>query len=147
MMTFRYRFETLLNVRKIRENISQQAFSQAQRSYLSLLAMRAQIESRRDDLRHDLMNRMKGGLGSSDVKRYYDYVFHLEKSREKITENIRISEQQVNTMRVKLLEAKRAHKAVARLKEIHQARFDTFERKKEMNFIDEIAIMRHGGER
>lgn len=146
-MAFRYRYETLLNVRRIRENIAQQAFSQAQRNHLSLLAMRGQIESRSTDLGHDLMNRMKRGINSSEVRGYYEYLSHLKESLEKIEKNIRISQQHVTLKREKLLEAKRAHQAVERLKEIHRDRFDALERKAEMNFIDEIAIMRHGGTR
>jgi flagellar export protein FliJ len=146
-MSFRFKFETLMNVRKIRENIAQQAFSEAQRNHLTLMNMKTQIEARRDDLRNDLMNRMKRGLGSVEVKTYYDYLSHMKTGLSRLDDNIRIAEQQVDVRRQKLLEAKREHKAMERLKEIHQARFDTVERKKEMNFIDELAISRHGGGR
>jgi flagellar export protein FliJ len=146
-MAFRFKFETLLKVRKIWENMALQAFSLAQRQHLALLAMKTQIESRRDGLRHDLMNKMKGGLNSSEVKSYYDYLFHLEEGIERLQENISSAEQQVNLKRKELLKTKRAYKAIARLKEIDQARYDTLERKADMNFIDEIAILRHGGER
>jgi flagellar export protein FliJ len=146
-MAFRFKFETLLKVRKIWENMALHAFSQAQRQHLALLAMKTQIESRRDGLRNDLMNKMKGGLNSSEVKSYYDYLFHLEEGIERLQENISSAEQQVDIKRKELLKTKRAHKAIARLKEIDQARYDTLERKADMNFIDEIALLRHGGER
>jgi flagellar protein FliJ len=146
-MAFKFKFETLMNVRKIRENIAQQAFSEAQRNQLTLLNMKVQIEARRDDLSNDLMNRMKRGLGSPEVKTYYDYLSHIKQGLTRLAENIKAAEKQVDMKRQKLLEAKREHKAMERLKEIHQARFDAVERKNEMNFIDEIAISRHGGER
>ena len=146
-MPFKFKFETLMNVRKIRENIAQQAFSEAQRNHLTLMNMKAQIEARRDDLGDDLMNRMKRGLGSTEVKIYYDYLAHIKEGLMRLDENIKVAEKQVDMKRQKLLEAKREHKAMERLKEIHQARFDVVERKNEMNFIDEIAISRHGGER
>ena len=146
-MAFKFKFETLLKVRKIRENMALQVFSQAQRQHLALLALKTQIESKRDDIRYTLMKRMKQGLKSSEVRGYYDYLTHLEEGIAGLCENIALAEQQVSRRRKDLLETKKAKKAIARLKEIDQIRFDTIERKKDMNFIDEIAILRHGGER
>jgi flagellar export protein FliJ len=146
-MAFKYKFSTLLNVRKIQENIAQQAFSQAQRYVRTLLAMRDQVLARRDILRAELMTRMRQGLSSTEVKIYYDYLLYLEKGIERIEENIKTAEQQVDVKREELLKAKRSFKAISRLKEIHQARFDETLRKKDMIFLDEIAVLRHGGER
>jgi flagellar export protein FliJ len=146
-MAFKYKFSTLLNVRKIQENIAQQAFSQAQRYVRTLVAMRDQILARRDILRAELMTRMGQGLSSTEVKLYYDYLSYLEKGIERIDENIKTAEKQVDVKREELLKAKRASKAISRLKEIHQARYDEVLRKKDLIFLDEIAILRHGGER
>ena len=146
-MAFKYKFSTLLNVRKIQENIAQQAFSQAQRYVKTLMAMRDQILARRDTLRVELMTRMGQGLRSTEVKLYYDYISYLEKGLEQIEENIKTAEKQVDVKREELLKAKRSFKAISRLKEIHQARYDEALRKKDVIFLDEIAVLRHGGER
>ncbi len=146
-MAFKYKFATLLNVRKIQENIAQQAFSQAQRYVKKLVAMKDQVLMRRDTLRAELMTRMRQGLSSTEVKIYYDYLSYLEKGLERIDENIKTAEKQVEVKREELLKAKRSSKAISRLKEIHQARFDEALRKKDVIFLDEIAVLRHGGER
>ena len=146
-MVFKFKFATLLNVRKIQENIAQQAFSQAQRYVSSLQEMKEQISARKDILRVELMTRMRQGLSSTEVKGYYDFLNHLEQGIVRINENIKTAERQVNEKREELLKAKRSFKAIARLKEIHQARFDATERKKDMNFLDEIAILKAGGDR
>ena len=146
-MAFKYKFSTLLNVRKIQENIAQQAFSQAQRYVRTLFAMRDQVLARRDILRAELMTRMRQGLSATEVKIYYDYLLYLEKGLERIDENIKTAEQQLDVKREELLKAKRASKAISRLKEIQQARYDETLRKKDMIFLDEIAVLRHGGER
>jgi flagellar FliJ protein len=146
-MAFKYKFATLLNVRKIQENIAQQAFSQAQRYLKKLVAMKDQVLMRRDTLRAELMARMRQGLSSTEVKIYYDYLSYLEKGLERIDENIKTAEKQVDVKREELLKAKRSSKAISRLKEIHQARFDEALRKKDVIFLDEIAVLRHGGER
>lgn len=146
-MTFHFKFETLLNVRRIQENLAQQVFSQAQRQLSALIAMKEQVLARKDLLRTELMTKMKNGIGSSEVKRYYDYLLHLDGSIERIDENIEKAGRLVDEKRQELLKAKRAHKAILRLEEIHRERHDAHERRLDMNFIDEIAIMHAGGER
>lgn len=144
-MAFHFKFKTLLNVRKIQENLAQQALSQGQRHLASLNAMKEQILARKDVLKAELMTRMKGGLSSSEVRRYYDYILHLDEGIVRINENIEKAQRQVDEKRDALLKAKRAHQAILRLEEIHQARFDEHERRQEMNFLDEIAILNAGG--
>lgn len=146
-MAFHFKFETLLNVRKIQENMVQQVFSQAQRQLSALIALKEQVLARKDLLRTELMTKMKGGLSSLEVKRYYDYLFHLDGSIERINENIEKAERQVDEKRQELLKAKRAYKAILRLQEIHRDRHEARERKLDMNFLDEIAIMHTGGEK
>ena len=146
-MAFKYKFSTLLNVRRIQENVAQQAFSKAQRYVRTLVAMRDQILARRDILRAELMTRMSQGISATEVKIYYDYLLYLEKGLDRIYENIKTAEQQVDVKREELLKAKRSSKAISRLKEIHQARYDEALRKKDMIFLDEIAVLRHGGVR
>lgn len=146
-MPFKFKFTTLMNVRKIQENIALQAFSQAQRYLNTLMAMKEQVTARRDILRAELMTRMKGGIRSTEVKGYYDYLSHLEKGIERIDENIKAAEKQLGEKREALMKAKRSFKAITRLREIHLARHEEAERKKDMKFLDEIAVLRHGGAR
>ncbi|MCU0575350.1 MAG: flagellar export protein FliJ [Desulfobacterota bacterium] len=144
-MAFHYKFETLLNVRKIQENMAQQAFSHAQRHLAALAAMKEQVMARKEVLRAEMMTRMKGGLSSCEVKSYSDYLHHLDGGIERINENMEKAQRLLDERREELLKAKRAYKAILRLKEIHQARHEEAERKKEMKFLDEIAIMNAGG--
>lgn len=146
-MAFHFKFETLLKVRKIQENMAQQVFSQAQRQLSALTAMKEQVLARKDLLRTELMTKMKSGLGSTEVKRYYDYLFHLDGSVERIDENIEKAGRLVDERRQELLKAKRAHKAILRLREIHRDRHEAKERRQDMNFLDEIATRHAGGER
>jgi flagellar export protein FliJ len=146
-MAFRFRFATLLNVRRIQENLAQQALSQAQRQLSTLVAMREQVMIRKETLRAELMTRMQGGVTSEEVRQYYTYLHHLEEGIARINENIEKAGRLVDEKREALLKAKRAHKGMVRLREIHQARYDEIERKREMNFLDEIAVIKAGGER
>jgi flagellar export protein FliJ len=93
------------------------------------------------------MTRMQGGVTSEEVRQYYTYLHHLEEGIARIDENIEKAGRMVDEKREALLKAKRARKGIDRLREIHQARYDEIERKQEMNFLDEIAVMKAGGER
>ena len=146
-MSFKYKFSTLLNVRRIQENVAQQAFSQAQRYLRTLAAMKDQVLAKRDIVRVELMTQMRQGLSATEVKMFYDYLLYLEKGLVRIEENMKTAEKQVDVKREELLKAKRDSKAILRLKEIHQARYDEALRKKDTIFLDEIAVLRHGGER
>jgi flagellar protein FliJ len=146
-MAFKFRYKTLLNVRKIRENIAQQALSQAQKHLSAIVLMKEQVTAKRETLRVELMTRMKEGISSNEVRMYYTYLTHLENSLVRMNENLKTAQKQVDEKREALLKAKKESKAIARLKEIHEARYEESERKKEMNFLDEVAILRFGGER
>jgi flagellar export protein FliJ len=109
-MAFRFRFATLLNVRRIQENLAQQALSQAQRQLSTLVAMREQVMIRKETLRAELMTRMQGGVTSEEVRQYYTYLHHLEEGIARINENIEKAGRLVDEKREALLKAKRAHK-------------------------------------
>lgn len=113
-MAFRFKFETLLDVRKMQENMAQQAFSQSQRQLRALIAMKERVLARATSWRAELVTRMKSGLGSSEVKRYYDYLLHLDEGVARIDENIVKAEHQAEEKRQELLRAERAHKAMRR---------------------------------
>jgi flagellar export protein FliJ len=113
----------------------------------ALKTLKEQVLAKKQVMQAELMTRMKRGLSSREAKLYYDYLHHLEGSIERIDENIKAAERQVELKRLELLKAKRESKAIMRLKEIHRSRFDEAERKQEIKFLDEIAIRKAGGVR
>lgn len=146
-MGFRFRFETLLKVRKIKENMAQQAFSLAQRHYFNLENLKNLRLGEKNNLQDELRRRMKKGMAASQLKQYHDYLAFLEGTIRQLDTNLAAALKQLNSRRLEMIGAKREHKAIQRLREIDLERYDMEQRKTEMRFIDEMAILRHGGSR
>lgn len=141
---FVFRFETLLKVRRINLEKAQQAFAQAQRQLLEFEARLREI--REDLLRQDreYLERSAQGITGAEIMRLLDWRGHLELSGVQIAGEIQQARQEVDASRQELLKAQQEVKAMERLKELDRERHEQALAKKEMNFIDEIAITRHG---
>jgi flagellar FliJ protein len=146
-MGFTFRFETLLKVKKIKENIAQQAFSKSQRHYLNLENLKNIQSATKNDMEKELRKKMVRGLTALQIKQYHDYISFLEEKIKQLGKNLALAQKQLDERREEMLGAKREHKAMKRLKEIEHARYITDQNKSQMRFIDEIAVLRHGANR
>lgn len=146
-MGFTFRFETLRKVRKIKENLAQQAFSQAQRHYFNLENLKNLRVTALRNVQKELGSRMKKGLLAEQLKQYHDYLAFLDGSIKQLDKKLAAAQKQLDEKRTLMLGAKREHKAIERLKEVDEERYIQEQSRKEMRFIDEMAILRHGGNR
>jgi flagellar protein FliJ len=143
-MAFKFRFETLSRVRKIKEDMALQEFSKAQKKLRDLEGLKADKLAKRLSTILEFMTRMQEGIPARDVKTYTYYITLMEEEVEKIDRLIVNAQSILDEKREDLLKAKQEHKAMERLREIDFERYTEKQSKLEMNFIDEIAIMRHG---
>ena len=146
-MGFTFRFETLRKVRKIKENIAQQAFSQSQRHYLNLENLKNLRIAAKHDTQKKLRGRIETGLLVSQIKQHYDYLAFLEETIKELDKNLAAAAKQLEEKRILMLSATREHKAIDRLREVDEERYTMEQNRTEMRFIDEMAILRHGGNR
>ncbi|MBN2298456.1 MAG: flagellar export protein FliJ [Deltaproteobacteria bacterium] len=143
-MSFHFRFETLLKVRKIKENIAQQEFSKAQRHRFNLENLKNLKITAKNETIKELTSRMKAGMSALQMRQYHDYITFLGDSIKQLDKNLISADKQLDLRRGEMLKAKKEHKAIERLREIDEERHNMKQRKSEMRFIDEIAILRHG---
>ena len=143
-MGFRFRFETLLKVRKIREDLALQEFSKAQRRLKDLENIKNMKTSQTEDIRMQLMEHMNAGIKPFEVDSYHAYITRLETEIEQVEKLITQACRQLETKRQELLQAKKELKAIERLKEIDSERYRQREQKLDMRFMDELAIQRYG---
>lgn len=143
-MAFRFRFETLSRVRKIREDIALQEFSSAQKKCLDLEALLKLKHAEKTVLHEDLSEKMIKGITAREIGSYDRYLSYLEGEIKKIGQLIAQANKQLEKTRQELLKAKRESKAMERLREMDKERFMAEQNRKEMRFIDEIAIRGHG---
>jgi flagellar protein FliJ len=143
-MGFKFRFETLSRVRKIKEDMALQEFSRAQKKLQDLEALKADKLAQRMSTVLELMLKMEQGIPARDVRIYTTFITVLEDEVEQIDKLIASAQKLLDEKREELLKAKQEHKAMERLREIDFERYQEQQSRLEMKFIDEIAIMRHG---
>ncbi len=143
-MGFRFRFETLSRVRKIREDLALQEFSKAQKVLIDLENLKAAILSRRAYVWQNLTEKMDSGITAQEIISYNNYIFYLEAGITEAEKQIAQALKIIETKRQELLKAKKEAKAIERLKEIDLERYTAEQARQEMNFINEIAVQRHG---
>lgn len=143
-MGFRFRFETLLRVRKIREDLALQEFSKIQKHLNDLKMLKSHTESLRSETRQQFMQKMDEGLKSSEIESYQSYLSRLNEEIGQLDKLIIQAGRQLDGKREELLKAKKEFKAMERLREIDEERFHEQQRKKDMHFMDELAIQRNG---
>ncbi len=143
-MGFRFRFEMLLKVRKIREDLALQDFSKAQRLLNDLENLKNLKGSQMAEIRKQLMDRMDAGLKPFEVESYHVYLTRLKAEIEQMETLIIQAGRQLEIKRQELFKAKKEFKAIDRLREIDAERFLKREQKLDMRFMDELAIQRYG---
>ncbi|HOM28589.1 MAG TPA: flagellar export protein FliJ [Deltaproteobacteria bacterium] len=144
-MAFTFKFSTLLKVRKIQEDLARQQLAEAARQLTSILALRSQVEARKALLSAELLAAMSDGMKAHEVKAVSDYLYHLEERLVRLQDAVEKATRRVEEEREKVVKARKAHKAIERLREIHLERYKAEQDRLEMNFIDEIAVMGAGG--
>lgn len=143
-MGFRFRFETLLRVRKIREDLAMQEFSKIQKHLKGLEMLKSFNESRRSDTRQQFIQKIDAGLKSADIATYQSYLSRLDAEIGQLDTLIIQAGRQLDTKREELLKAKKEFKTMKRLREIDEQRYRTRQQKDDMRFMDELAILRYG---
>lgn len=143
-MGFRFRFETLSRVRKIREDLALQDFSKAQQVLVNLENLKAAILSRRASIWQTLTEKMDSGITAQDIISYNNYLFYLESVVTQVEKQIVQALKLLETKRQELLKTKKEAKAIERLREIDMERYTAEQSRQEMDFINELAIQRHG---
>ncbi|HQG31510.1 MAG TPA: flagellar export protein FliJ [Deltaproteobacteria bacterium] len=143
-MGFHFRFETLSRVRKIREDMALGEFSKAQKHCLELEAIRQRAISLKAASERELMGKMDRGIEAREVKSYGRYLSYLDSEAAKLEKQIVQARKVLEEKRRDLLKAQKDSKAIERLREIDLDRYKADQARKDMRFIDEIAIGRHG---
>ncbi len=143
-MGFRFRFETLSRVRKIRQDMALQEFSKAQMQVLALENRKNQTLLKKEQAVNELMRKMDTGILAQEVDAYDNYFSYLKKELALMDRQITQALKLLEDKRQVLIKKQKECKAIERLREIDMDRYKTHEAGLEMRFIDEIAIQRHG---
>ncbi len=139
---FRFRFDKVLRVRQIRETMARQVFARAQRQVQEIEENIARHRHEADELEQGLMERMASGLMATELRQCRNYIGYLDDEITALDRRLDEARQVADLRREELLGALKELKIMERLREIEKARYEDSERKRETQFMDEIALRR-----
>ena len=140
---FKFRFQTLLKVRKIRNDEAQQALAEAQRAYYILQGERTEFLHEIEDSGDELLLLFRRQVKPTEISMFYNYQRYLQYRLGVIEHEIDAAAQEVEKRREALLNVRVEYKAIERLKEIMQGRYQLEQERLEMKVIDDMAVTRH----
>lgn len=140
---FKFRFQTLLKVRKIRNDEAQQALAEAQRACYALQAQRAECMSEIEGSGDELLELFGRHVTPTEISMFYNYQRYLQHRLGALEQRIDAARAEVEKRREALLKMRREYKAMERLKEIMRGRYQAEQERLEMKAIDDMAVARH----
>ena len=142
-MSFRFRFETVLNVKSHREEEKRHQLAAKERR----LAQKAQqlkgIEDANEEGFTSFLQQCTGTLDLEYLTYSQFYLDYLRQREKECKVEMESARQEVNRARSELVEAQKERKVMEQLKEKEHERYKVETLAKEQKFLDEIGISAH----
>ena len=140
---FRFKFESLLNHRRHEEEVAQKLLSEAQMDLRQEQDRLKSIKKQRREQIYQLKHIQTGALAPHEVTLSLGYIEKLGERLELQQDKVQQARQRVNQRQQALLSAVKKRKMLEKLKENDHRRYQTDLQKKELKFMDEVAVSRH----
>ncbi len=142
-----FTLDAVLNYRKIQEDIAQYRYAEANR-------LRAAVSSRLDDelallagVLREREERQRQGVAIIQLLFYEERITYLEATVAAMRKTLAEKEALVNLERENLLQKSRERQVMEKLRDQQNKAWREHLNKKEAAMFDEIAVIRHGGEK
>jgi flagellar export protein FliJ len=140
---FRFRFEVLLKVKRVKKDIALQAFATAQRYFYALQSEKMGCLNTIAKAGDELLELFKREVKADELMLFYNYQTYLLYKIKDLEQEIEQAGQELERKREQFMKARKEFKAIARLKDIRMERYNIEQGKLEMKVIDEMAVTRH----
>ena len=140
---FKFRFESLLNHRRHEEEVAQKMLFEAQINLRQEQNQLKLIKKQRRENIYQLKNIQTGALAPHEITLSLQYIEKLGEQVEHQQEKVRQAQQQVSRRQQALVSAVKKRKMLEKLKENEHRRYKTDLNKKDLKFMDEVAVNRH----
>lgn len=140
MTQFRFRLETLLNLREAARGAARQALAEAYKAETLLDRRLSEIEEQIASLRNETRTMSGGGAVSVDrliENQRYEMVLRAE--RQTTDQRIRQLADEIEGRRAALVEADRQVRLLERYRDHQRERYSEDERRREVKRMDEVA--------
>jgi flagellar FliJ protein len=140
---FKFRFESLLNHRRHEEEVAQKMLSEARMDLRREQSDVRRIKKRRREQIQQLKHLQTGFLAPQEITLCLQYIDQLGERLERQQEKVRQAQQRVGQRQQALLGAVKKRKMLEKLKEAGHRRYRREQHKKDLKFMDEVAVNRH----
>ena len=137
-----FRFQTILDIRKRREDEQQMVLAQALQAAASLRARQQRMLEERLHTAEDLKATLRGPLDTSDVEQRYRYLSSLDLQLARLADEIAQADEAVLAQRNRLAEVMKDRKTMDRLKENDYQLFLNEYQQQEQKATDELNLTR-----
>lgn len=136
---FKFRLQSVLNVRERMEKIKYKEYSEVMLEWQNF---ETEMETRREKMRTTGKNLDEARIRATTAMTFQlhdHFKQRLESELEQLGEQQREKQQEVDVKRTELVEARRAHKALDILKDKARKRYDLELKRREQIWMDEVA--------
>lgn len=138
-----FSLSTTLKYRKQMENIAALKLSKAQQQLQVATENLEKIDVELTSLITELYEFQITGIAVEELLRFENRISWLKKEREKVLSIYESAQQNVNKKRSIAIEKSKNKKVLDRLKKKQDARWQTYQNKRENTQLDEIAVFSH----
>lgn len=140
---FRFRFESLLKHRRYEEEVAQKMLFEAQTDLKREQQEFKRIKMARRECIHKMEHRQIGTLATHEISLALKYIDKLSTRLELQRKQVHQAEKRVTTRHQALIGAVKKRKMLEKLKENEHRRHQRDLIKKDLKFMDEVAVNRH----
>jgi len=146
MKTFVFRLQSVLLLREREEQAAQLEYAEALKALLVAQRLLQDAERLRDELDEAFAERRKHGFRAAEQNIYWVSMLKHHEGCKLRAENFAKSAEEVERLRIQMLEAKRKSETMLHLKEKQQQAYKEAERHADELLIDDIVSARYASE-
>jgi len=140
---YKFNLEPLLDHRRYQEEVLQKELALSSTHLAREENKLRWIQQERKKYALGLQHRQRQDVLVSEIQLYIGYLERLVKDLEKQRQRVQVAQEKVDLKRNELIDTMKKRKALERLKEKGRHQFQLKMRKRERNFMDEVASVRY----
>ena len=146
MKKYKYRFQSLLRIRELQEEMAVREFREAVRLYAEAVEALDGLRGEKTGLLDEMLHQRSSGTDLKIQQLYLDYLKALDGRIDDQRAEVDRCNQTVEERREELIESMRERKTLESLHVKDHERYLVDLRRWEQSILDELALLRHGRE-
>jgi flagellar export protein FliJ len=144
-MTFKFRFQSVLNYRRHQAEIAEMELAEAQQQLVIAEEHLASLKAKREDGESRLAHRLQKGVGGHELQLWRLYLTDLETRIDEEAQRAEVMRLSLENVRARLLVANRKKKSMEKLFDQEEQAWWQQENKRQERELSEVAVRLHTG--